>query len=200
MGLESRVSSARFLKDGSDVAFSQSGNVLIFDLPEEPLDQFNTVIVTEIEDESAVITPGMGFNDPQDEIVLYSRDARIRGEEARYDWQSHSVSGFQISGSPKNELWWYHYPYTTDTFRISIEYACEDDNAGSSFYLNKMNRDNRSQSQELENSIEGTGGAYRIVEMGEMYFNKGEYQIINFGLNDMISTNVRVRRIILKRI
>jgi alpha-L-fucosidase len=199
-GLESRVSSAKFLKDGSDVAFRQSGNTLVFDLPEKPMDQYNTIIAAEIQDEIAVVSPGMRFDDPQDEIVLYSRDARIRGEEALYDWDTQSVSGFQMSESPKNELFWYHYPYDTDTFRLSIEYACEDDLAGSICYLKKLNREDRSHDQRLENRIEGTGGTYRIFEMGEMYFHEGAYQIIMFGLEDGKSANVMVRRIILNRI
>ncbi len=199
-GLESRVTSAKFLKDGSDVDFVQSDKLLVFDLPEEPMDPFNTVIVAEIEDQVAVVTPGMRFNDPQDEFVLHSRDGRMRGEAARYDLETRSVSGYLLSGTPKNELWWYHYPHETDTFRISIEYACEDQLAGSSFYLQNMNRDTPSHNQELGGTIEGTGGTFRIIELGEMYFREGEYQIINFGLSDSKSVDVRVRRVILNRL
>jgi alpha-L-fucosidase len=199
-GLESRVTSARFLKNGSEVDFEQSGNVVVFDLPQEPLDPYNTVIVAELEDKTATITKGMRFDDPQDEVVLFSRDGRMRGEAVRYDLETRSVSGFLLTGSPKNELWWYHYPHETDTFRISIEYACEDSLAGSSFYLKNMNRDTPAESQELGGIIKGTGGEFRIVELGELYFREGEYQIINFGLNDSKSVDVRVRRIILNRL
>jgi alpha-L-fucosidase len=199
VGLESRVSSAKFLKDGSEVEFQQSGNVLTFDLPESPPDIYNTVIEVEIGDETANITPGMGFDDPQDKIVLYSRDARIRGEEARYDWNSQTVSGFHPSRSPSNELWWYHYPYDSDTFMISIEYSCKDDIAGSSYYIKKRNRDNESQNHELSGKIEATGDEFRIFEAGEMFFAEGEYQIINLGLSDEMSADLRIRKIILTR-
>lgn len=200
LGLESRVTSARFLKDGSDVDIAQSGNILVFDLPEEPLDPYNTVIVADIEDQIATVTPGKRFNDPQEKVVLNSRDGRMRGEAARYDMETRSVSGYLLTGTPKNELWWYHYPHQTDTFIVSIEYACEDQLAGSSFYLKNMNRDTPEESQELNGIIEGTGGEFRIVELGEMSFREGEYQIINFGLNDSKSVDVRVKRVILNRL
>ncbi len=199
-GLESKVSSAKFLADGTPVSFSQKGNVLTFELPENAPDPVNTVIVADIEDEYPVVTPGKRFNDPQEKIVLFSRDARIRGEEARYDWDNNTVSGFLDSGSPKNELWWYHYPFDTDTFRISIEYACEENQAGSGCYLRLVNRDDQTSNQLLEGTIEGTGGEFRSFEMGEMYFNKGEYQILGFGLDDERSAGVKVRKIVLSRI
>ena len=199
-GLESEVSSAKFLADGASVRFSQNGNVLKFELPEDAPDQFNTVIVAEIKDEYPVVTPGKRFNDPQEKIVLFSRDARIRGEEARYDWDDNTVSGFLDSGSPKNELWWYHYPFDTDTFRISIEYACEENQAGSGCYLRLVNRDDQTSNQLLGGTIEATGGEFRSFEMGEMHFNKGEYQILGFGLDDEMSAGVKVRKIVLSRI
>jgi len=198
-GLQSKVSSASFLKDGSEVEFSQTDDVLRFSLPESPLDEFNTVIAVEIEDEKPTITPGMRFNDPQDEIIIWARDARIRGEEARYDWDTKTVSGFYPSASPSNELWWYHYPHQSDTVLISIEYSCPQEMAGSPFYINKRNRDNESQNQKLNGIIEATGNDFKVFEIGEMYFADGEYQIINFGLKNRKSAELKIRKIILAR-
>jgi hypothetical protein len=199
-GLESKVTSARFLQDESKVLYSQSGDTLVFTLPEAPLDPYNTVILAEIKDEVAQLTEGRAYGDPPDEIVLFSRDARIRGEEARYDWDMQAVSGFQVTESPKNELWWYHYPHDTDSFTISIEYAIEDDLSGSPCYLQLRNRDNPDHSQQLEGIIEGTGGGFKVFKMGNMVFYEGEYQIINFGLMDEKSVDVKVRKIILTRL
>jgi hypothetical protein len=198
-GLESKVMSASFLLDGAEVPFVQSGNVLEFDLPEEAPDPFNTVIVVDIEDTGAKVTKGLRYKDLQDELVFFARDARIRGEEARYDWDSRSVSGFKTANNPRNELWWYHYPYDTDTFRISIEYACNDSYAGSKLSVTITNRDDRSSDQQLEGMVEGTGGEFRMLDLGEMYFKEGEYQIISFGLEDDQSADMKVRRIVLSR-
>ncbi len=44
-GLESNAISASFLKEGSGIEFTQSDNVLSLEIPESPLDQYNTVIV-----------------------------------------------------------------------------------------------------------------------------------------------------------
>ncbi len=199
-GLMSKVKSAHFLKDGSEVDYKQSGDLLTFNLPENPLDKYNTVIVAEIEHKIPIITPGMRFNDPQDEIVLWSRDARIRGEEARYDWNSRTVGGFiPVSGLP-NELWWYHYPHDSDTFNISIEYSCPDDIAGSPYYIKKRNRDNESQNREINGTIEATGNEFKVFNAGKMFFAEGEYQIINFGIRDEKSADLKFRKIILTRI
>jgi hypothetical protein len=193
------VRDARFLRDGSKVPFNQTGHTLTFELPSKPLDPYNTVIVAEIKDEVPQIKPGMGYADPQDEIVLFARDARIRGEEARYDWDSRSVSGLIPSEFFSNELWWYHYPHDADTFNIRIEYACPDNEAGSPYYIRKTNRDNRSADQELTGIIEGTGNQFKIFEAGELFFSVGEYQIINLGLSDQKSAGLKIRKLILTR-
>ena len=196
MGLENRVKKASFLATGGKVEFEQKGNKLLFKLPSEPLDPYNTVILVEIEDEHAKVTPGYGYRDPQKEITFYARDARIRGEEARYDWESQSVSGFVKSGSPKNELFWYHFPYEDGVYHVDIEYACDDSIAGSEFYFyNQLDVENR-----YTGTIQGTGGQFKIFRLNKVTFtknNKRDNRLI-FGLteNDK-SANVRVRRIIL---
>jgi len=198
-GLESKVSKANFLKGGSKINFTQTGNILRFELPSEPLDPYNTVIVAEIDDETARVSAGKRFDDSQDEIVLYSRDARIRGEEARYDWNTKSVSGFYPSEFLSNELWWYHYPFESDTFNIQIEYACPDDQSGSPYYVRKTNRDDGSENQQLNGIIESTGNEFKLFNAGELSFSEGAYQIIAVGLGDEKSAGLKIRRIILSR-
>jgi alpha-L-fucosidase len=196
-GLESKVKNAYFLKNSEKINFAQTGNTLIFSLPQKQLDPYNTVLVAEIEDENAKVTPGYGYRDSQKQINLYALDARIRGEEARYDWQSQSVSGFVKSASPKNELFWYHYPYEDDTYHVDLEYACDYDIAGSEFYFyNTRDEQNR-----YTGTIQGTDGRFEVFRLKDIKVSKDRENRLIFGLTDNDkSANLRLRRIILTRI
>lgn len=199
-GLESKVKKAWFLANGDQINFSQDGNKLVFTLPSEPVDRFNTVIAVSIKDDNAVITPGMAYNDPQKTIELWSLNARIGGEDARYDRKAQSVSNFIESESPRNELLWYHYAFEPGEFAITVEYSCNEDVAGSEFYLNLVNRDDPSGNQALEGVIQPTSGEFRSFNVGNMKFRKGEYQIITFGLKDSKSKDVKVKKIVLEKL
>ena len=193
-GLENRVTNAYFLANKEKIEFEQKGNNLLFTLPTKPIDPYNTVILVEIEEMQVKVTPGYGYRDSQKEVTFYARDARIRGEEARYDWGSQSVSGFVNSGSPKNELRWYHFPYEDGEYHIDIEYACDDSIAGSEFYFyNRMEEEHR-----YVGTIQGTGGQFKTFRLMNVNMTKEEDNRLVFGLveNDK-SANVRVRRIIL---
>jgi len=195
-GLESKVKKAWFLANKKPVEFMQKGGTLTFSLPSQPLDEYNTVIAVDIEDEKAKIAPGFGYRDSQKEISLYARDARIRGEEARYDWDSQSVSGFLDSGSPKNELFWYHFPYEEGIYKVSLEYACDDNIAGSSFYFyNRRERDKK-----YSGTIRPTGGKFRVFKLDNFKMTPNVDNLLMFGLNDGKSAGVKVRKIVLARI
>ena len=198
-GLESMIKKAWFLANGEPVKYTQDGNKLIFELPAQPVDKFNTVIAVSIKDDVAAITPGLTYDAPQKAIELFSLNARIGGEEARYDRNSHAVTNFIVTESPKNELLWYHYPHEAGSFAISIEYACTED-IGSNFYLNLTNRDDPNGNQALNGVIQSTSGEFKSFPVGNMQFREGEYQVISFGLNDGKSSDVMVRKIILERI
>ena len=193
-GLENRVTNAYFLANKEKIEFEQKGNKLLFTLPTKPIDPYNTVILVEIEEMQIKVTPGYGYRDSQKEVTFYARDARIRGEEARYDWESQSVSGFVNSGSPKNELRWYHFPYEDGEYHIDIEYACDDSIAGSEFYFyNRMEEEHR-----YVGTIQGTSGKFKTFRLMNINMTKDEDNRLVFGLveNDK-SAHVRVRRIIL---
>jgi alpha-L-fucosidase len=198
-GLESKVKKAIFLANREPVKFSQKDNKLILTLPRQPIDIYNTVIAASIKDEVALITPGMAFNAPQKTIELYSLNARIGGEETRYDKNSQSASNFIITESPRNELLWYHYAHEPGNFSISIEYACPEDKAGSNFYLNLTNRDDPASDQSLKGVIQSTSGGFKTFPVGNMQFREGEYQIISFGLSDGQSKDLRVKKIVLEK-
>jgi alpha-L-fucosidase len=196
-GLESKVKNAYFLKNQEKIDFAQIGNALIFSLPQQQLDPYNTVLVAEIDDKEAKVTPGYGYRDLQKQINLYALDARIRGEEARYDWQSQSVSGFVKSSSPKNELFWYHFPYEDGTYHVDLEYACDNDIAGSEFYFyNTRDEQNR-----YTGTIQGTDGRFELFHLKDIKVNKDRENRLIFGLtDDDKSANLHLRRIILTRI
>jgi hypothetical protein len=166
------------------------------DEPSLPLDEYNTVISVEIEDEKAKIAPGFGYRDSQKEMSLYARDARIRGEEARYDCDSQSVSGYIDSGSPQNELFWNHFPYEEGIYKVSLEYACDDNIAGSSFYF--YNR--REQDKKYSGTIRGTGGKFMVFELDNIKMTPNTENLLIFGLDDDKSAGVKVRKIVLARI
>jgi alpha-L-fucosidase len=196
-GLENKVRSAHFLANNEKVNFEQNGNKLVFTLPSKPVVSFNTVIVVEIDEKQVKVAPGYGYRDSQKEITFYARDARIRGEEARYDWESQSVSGFVNSGDPKNELRWYHFPFDDGKYHVDIEYACDDSIAGSEFYFyNRMEKDSP-----YKGVIQGTDGQFKRFRIMDTTMTEGEDNRLVFGLveNDK-SANVRIRRIILSKI
>lgn len=97
-------------KDPGDLIYKltdivrKGGNRVTFTLPEAPIDPYNTVIRVGIEGRLPEITPGMAYNDPQDRMEIDARDARIRGEKARYDWSSQSVSGLKVRKTPSLSL------------------------------------------------------------------------------------------------
>lgn len=195
-GLESKVNNAYFLKNNEKIDFDQRGNSLIFSLPEQQLDSYNTVLVVDIVDEIVKVAPGYGYRDQQKVINLFARDARIRGEEARYDWGTQSVSGFVKSDSPKNELFWYHFPYEDGVYHVDLEYACDNDIAGSEFYFyNTRDQQNRS-----TGTIQGTNGQFKVFHLKDIEFSKDRENRLIFGLlEDDKSANLRLRRVILTR-
>jgi len=196
-GVENRVKNAYFLANNEKIEFEQKGNKLIFTLPSKPLDPFNTVILVEIDEMQVEVSPGYGYRDSQEEVSFYARDARFRGEEVRYDWESQTVSGFVNSGYPENELRWYHFPFEDDVYHVDIEYACDDSIAGSEFYFyNRMEEEHR-----YTGTIQGTKGQFKRFRLMDVTMTKAEDNRLVFGLieNDK-SANVRVRRIILSKV
>lgn len=195
-GVESKVKNAYFLKNKGKINFSQTDNKIIFSLPEKQIDPYNTVLIVEIKDEKVKVTPGYGYRDSQKRINLYALDARIRGEEAHYDWDSQSVSGFVKSGSPKNELFWYHFPYEDGVYHIDLEYSCDNEIAGSEFYFyNTRERDSR-----YTGTIQGTNGQFKVFRLKDIKVSKDRENRLIFGLtDDDKSANLHLRRVILTR-
>ncbi len=196
-GIESKVKSAYFLANKQKVKFEQKGNKLSFVLPAQPLDPYNTIVAIEIADEKAKITSGYGYRDAQKTINLYARDARIRGEEQRYDWKTQSVSGFFKAENPKNELWWYHHAFEDGVYRVDIEYACDNDIAGSEFYFYNM----KDEQNKFAGTIQATNGDFKVFSLMNVKLTANEENRLIFGLTDNDkSAKMKVRRIILNKV
>lgn len=196
-GIESKVKSAYFLANKQKVKFEQEGNTLGFSLPAQPLDPYNTIVAIEIDDDKAKIASGYGYRDAQKTINLYALDARIRGEEQRYDWKSQSVSGFFKAENPKNELWWYHHAFENGVYRVDLEYTCDNEIAGSEFYFYNM----KDEQNKFAGTIQATNGEFKTFSLLNVKLTANEENRLIFGLTDNDkSARMRVRRIILTKV
>jgi hypothetical protein len=170
---------------------------LSFALPAQPLDPYNTIIAVGINDDKAKITSGYGYRDEQKTINLYALDARLRGEEARYDWKSQSASGFVKAENPKNELWWYHHPFANGVHHVDLEYACANDIAGSEFYFYNM----KDEQNKFTGTIQATNGEFKLFSLTNVKLTANEENRLIFGLTDNDkSAKMRVRRVILNKV
>jgi alpha-L-fucosidase len=202
-GLVSRVKAARFLDGGKAVPFSQAGHRLSLKLPPVAPDRYNTVVVLEIADEQAEVLPEYRYDTDPAVRHLFAWEARMRGEEFRYDWETQSASNFIDGTRPRNELRWLNYPKEEGEYQVDIEYACDDAKAGSPFVLSSHRDQWMKEStdvSELHGVIEGTGGQFVTRRLGNLKIFSPECTII-FGLrDDFRSASVRVRKLVLTKI
>lgn len=202
-GLASRVTAARFLDGGEAIPFEQDGNRLSLELPTTAPDSLNTVVVLDIADRHAVVSREYRFDTEPAVRHLYAWEARLRGEEFRYDWESQSAYNFIDGTRPRNELRWYNFPQREGEYLVDIEYACEDGQAGSPFRLSSRRiqwEAENTESSELTGVIEGTGGEFALKRIGKMKIFSPECTLV-FGLkDDFRSASVKVRKLVLTRI
>lgn len=125
-GLANKVKKARFLANDEMIPFKQDKHSVQFTLPEEPVDDFCSIIVLELEEEEVLVAEGFESGAPKETMDLYAWSARLRGEELKYDWDSKSVSNFVHAEFIPNELWWYLYgAITPGSYQVEISYACD---------------------------------------------------------------------------
>jgi hypothetical protein len=202
-GLESRVTRARFLDGGADVPFVQTGNRLALELPAAAPDPFNTVILLQIADEQAVVTPEFRYDTEPAVRHLYAWEARLRGESFYYDWETRSAYNFVDGTRPRNELRWYNFPGEEAEYLVDIEYACDDANAGSPFVLSSRRiqwEEENTESSELQGVVAGTGGKFVTQRLGTLKLFAPQNTLI-FGLReDYRSAAVKVRKLVLTRV
>ena len=198
-GLESRVRRARFLANGRPVPFRQKGGELLLDLPATPVDPYNTVIVLEIDDEAPRVAAERRYDRLPERLDLYAWNARLRGEEIRYDRATSSATNFQHAETERNELWWYPYGSLEGEYKVELTYACGDREAGSTFRIG-VHKGNQPPYQEIRGRIEGTANRFvtRPVD-GSLRIGPGDL-FLSFALvDDDRSAGVKIRKLTLIR-
>jgi alpha-L-fucosidase len=199
-GLKTLVQSAHFLDGGAAVPFKQADGALRLDLPELAPDPFNTVIVLDLEDEVAEVEEAHRYDYEPTVRYLHAWEARMRGEEFHYDAENQAAYNFIDGTRPRNELRWYMFPQQNRNYTIDIEYACDNEVAGSPFYLCSREdewEESTEVNAELTGVIEGTGGEFVTRRLGTMDVFAPKCTLI-FGLkDDFRSVSVKVRRLIL---
>lgn len=199
-GLESPVKKAYFLANSDQVPFVQKGNSVTFSLPPKALDDRNTVLVAEIDDQTAKVEPGYRYNDPHNVNIMYAREGRMRGEDLKYDWESQSCTNFIDTPSPVNELFWYTYHLTEGDYQVDIEYACPDESAGSVIRFIRAHGLHED-IETIHGTVEGTGNQFEIKRLGKITVPPNQRHILlKFGLDDGKSADIKVRKVILTKI
>jgi alpha-L-fucosidase len=158
-GLETELKQAYLLATGLAVPFKQTGTTVELELPDRPVDPYNTVVVLVLADPVPRVAPGYRAEDIPDRVELWAWTARLHGEEIRYDRASRSATRFVKVDSPANELRWYPYGALAGDYEVELTYACENRIAGSRFRVG-VHPSNTEMTQSLAGKIEPTGGRF----------------------------------------
>ncbi|MCP5117029.1 MAG: alpha-L-fucosidase [bacterium] len=196
-GLESEVTKAYFLANGNEVAFRTDGAALEFDLPAQPVDASNTVLVLEIADEQPKVADGYRADQLPDRLNLHAWVARVRGEEIRYDFETQSATNFEQFERETNELWWYNYGALDGEFEVEVTYALDDADAGSTMRVLARERRNQSDNP-IDWKMEGTGGKFVTKALDGKLTISPATQLITLGIHgDDKSASMKVHKITL---
>ena len=198
-GLESDVKRAYFLANRNQVPFKREGVALNFDLPEQPVDPYDTVVVLEIADQKPRVAKGYSRDELPARLDLPAWIARLRGEEIRYDRKTAGATNFRKAGREQNELWWYPYGALNGEYEVEVTYACDNAAAGSPFRIG-LHKGNQAPYLALPGKIEGTGGRFVSKRLPGTLRIGPDDQHISFGLpDDDKSASVRVQKLTLIR-
>ena len=212
-GLESKITKAYLLKNGKKIEYAQKANEVTLTIDKSQLDEFNTVVVLELADQVPVISEDFRYNDVQQAYSLFGVDSRITGHDMRILKEDFAMTGFyKASSFPYNELWWYHYPYKAGKYKVAVEYSCDDAIAGSPFSVTKdydpytadydpfsaIQAPGAIAHEEVEGIIQGTGGKYKVFDVGTINLYEKNLNKITFKLkNDFKSSGIRFKRVVL---
>lgn len=196
-GLESEVTKAYFLANGAEAPYQQNGAAIDFELPAQPPDPYNTVLVLDIADETPKVADGYRSDQLPDPLDLHAWVARLRGEEIRYEWETRSATRFEKAGRGGNELWWYPYNSLSGEYLAEITYACADAVAGSTLRLSSQRRGAAPDST-IEWVIEGTQGKFTTKRLDGKLVIRPDTDHLSLGLaDDDTSSPIKVHKITL---
>jgi|YelNatPaOPRAMG01_1025707.scaffolds.fasta_scaffold18010_3 alpha-L-fucosidase len=197
-GLESQVTKAYFLANKANVPFRREGHRWEFQLPAQPVDPYNSVLVLELADQTPKVADGYRAGQLPRRLDLHAWIARLRGEEIRYDWKTQSATHFQRFEQEANALWWYPYKSLNGAYEVELTYACPDAAAGSRFRLAAA-QGGRGSGSTIEGVIEPTGGKFVTKKLsGKLTVTPATGQI-SFGLLDNKSESMKLHKITLIR-
>ncbi len=197
-GLESEVKRAYFLANGDEVPFRRDGAALIFDLPAQPVDPYDTVLVLELADETPRVADGYRAGQLPDRMDLYAWAARLRGEEIRYDFDTLSATNFVPAEQFANELWWYPYGALDGEYEVELTYACDNAEAGGTLRLATGGRRTPRKSG-IEWKVSATGGKFVTRKLPGKITVDPKTGMIILGIDGEQSSGIRVRKITLIR-
>jgi alpha-L-fucosidase len=198
-GLESKVTGASLLATKAKVKFAQKGAAVELSLPKAALDVNDTVVVLEIADQQAKVADGFRAGQLPASLDLYAWEARLRGEEIRYDFATQSAHGFKRFQSETNMLFWYPYKALEGTYQVELTYSCDDAVAGSRYRL-FVDDKSKPGNLQIEGEVAGTGGKFVTMKLpGKLDVTK-QTNTIAFQLQgDDKSAPMKVRKITLTR-
>lgn len=199
-GLESKVKSAAFLATKQRLKFAQRGNALDLSLPAAAPDLNDTIVLLEIADQRARVADGYRAGQLPARLDLYAWEARLRGEEIRYDFATQSAHGFKRFQSETNMLFWYPYKALEGSYEVELTYACDDAVAGSQFRLFVDDR-TKPANASITGVINGTGGKFVTVKLPGRIDVTRQTNTIAFQLqDDDKSASMKVRKLTLKKL
>jgi alpha-L-fucosidase len=190
-GLRSKVLEATFLETGEKVEFVQEENKLIFSLPANPIDEYNSVIKVKVEDKTPRLAEGYDYKAQRDTVFLHSLEARYRGEGTYYDWESNSATDLHA------RLFWFIQNVKSGTYSAKIVYACEDEEAGSEIVFMPTNTYLlHKEYSATKQHIQATNGDFKTFDLPDVEITE-ETKMIAFALDDEKSVKAKMSHIVL---
>lgn len=190
-GLKSKVISATLLENNAKVNFEQNGDKLVFTLPKNPLNAYNNVIKVKIEDEKAEVFEGYEYSAHKDTVTLFSLEARYRGEGTYYDWDMQAATNLHAN------MYWYIYDMKPGNYRAEVEYACDDNDAGSKIIFASVKRYfAKKPITATDKVIEGTNGKFKTFALPDVEITEG-FNMLGFAIEDKLSANAKISKITL---
>lgn len=192
-GLKSNVVNATFLETGKKVNYSQKGEHLVFSLPKQPINKYNTIIKVEIADKDAVLYDGYEFDVQKDSVVLHAREARFWGHGNSFDWDSYTATNLHSA------LFWYIQNVKSGTYSAEIVYACDDDEAGSGIKFKTGSTPREIWGKKsVDAEMKPTGGEFKRFNLPDLEITD-KTKIVSFDLSGKQSKKAHISRIILTR-